>query len=185
MIFTGTRMTRRERHIHVADRFLPSFTVTVAMLHVVDDLAVPVSFLGPRSVTLFWGVRDATTRWWHGHGALGFAPTAGFLGMMSHFVPKRANRPILSHELSVIHVRAPIFLHIWAGPHHPHHTALPDGAATLGMVFSGIAWMPSWGGMIGGPVTRQGAGTSSAPTRSSAWWWRPRPSTACRASRGR
>jgi cytochrome c oxidase cbb3-type subunit 1 len=157
VIFMGTLMTRRERHIYVANWFLLSFIVTVAMLHVVNNLAIPVSFFGSRSVGLFSGVQDAMTQWWYGHNAVGFFLTAGFLGMMYYFVPKQANRPVFSYKLSIIHFWALIFLYIWAGPHHLHYTALPDWAATLGMVFSIILWMPSWGGMINGLMTLQGA----------------------------
>ncbi|MBF9030032.1 cytochrome-c oxidase, cbb3-type subunit I [Rhodobacterales bacterium HKCCE3408] len=156
-VFLGTLVNRKEPHIYVANWFYLAFIVTVAMLHVVNNLAVPVSILGSRSVSLFAGVQDAMTQWWYGHNAVGFFLTAGFLGMMYYFVPKQANRPIYSYKLSIIHFWALIFLYIWAGPHHLHYTALPDWASTLGMVFSVILWMPSWGGMINGLMTLEGA----------------------------
>jgi cytochrome c oxidase cbb3-type subunit 1 len=156
-VFLGTIFRRREPHIYVANWFYLAFIVTVAMLHVVNNLAVPVSIWGSKSVQLFAGVQDAMVQWWYGHNAVGFFLTAGFLGMMYYFVPKQAGRPIYSYKLSIIHFWALIFLYIWAGPHHLHYTALPDWAATLGMVFSVILWMPSWGGMINGLMTLQGA----------------------------
>jgi cytochrome c oxidase cbb3-type subunit 1 len=129
----------------------------IAMLHIVNNLAVPVSFLGVKSYSAFAGVQDALTQWWYGHNAVGFFLTAGFLGMMYYFVPKQAERPVYSYRLSIIHFWALIFLYIWAGPHHLHYTALPDWAQTLGMVFSIMLWMPSWGGMINGLMTLSGA----------------------------
>ena len=125
-------------------------------------------------------------QWWYGHNAVGFFLTAGFLGMMYYFIPKQADRPIYSYKLSIIHFWALIFLYIWAGPHHLHYTALPDWAQILGMVFSIILWMPSWGGMINGLMTLcRAPGTSSAPTRSCACWSSRSASTACRPSRAR
>ena len=156
-IYLGTLITRRERHIYVANWFFLSFIVTVAMLHVVNNLSIPVSIWGSKSVQVFAGVQDAMTQWWYGHNAVGFFLTAGFLGMMYYFVPKQAERPVYSYKLSIIHFWALIFLYIWAGPHHLHYTALPDWASTLGMVFSVMLWMPSWGGMINGLMTLQGA----------------------------
>ncbi len=157
LVFLGTIMTRKERHIYVANWFFLSFIITVAMLHLVNNLAIPVSIWGSKSVQLFAGVQDAMTQWWYGHNAVGFFLTAGFLGMMYYFVPKQAGRPVYSYRLSIIHFWALIFLYIWAGPHHLHYTALPDWASTLGMVFSIILWMPSWGGMINGLMTLDGA----------------------------
>ncbi len=157
VVFMGTIVRRKEPHIYVANWFYLSFIVTVAMLHLVNNAAVPVSFLGVKSYSLFSGVQDALTQWWYGHNAVGFFLTAGFLGMMYYFVPKQANRPVYSYRLSIIHFWALIFLYIWAGPHHLHYTALPDWAQTLGMVFSIMLWMPSWGGMINGLMTLQGA----------------------------
>ena len=157
VVFLGTIVKRREPHIYVANWFYLAFIVTVAMLHVVNNMAVPVSFFGAKSYSLFAGVQDALTQWWYGHNAVGFFLTAGFLGMMYYFVPKQANRPIYSYRLSIIHFWSLIFLYIWAGPHHLHYTALPDWAQTLGMVFSIMLWMPSWGGMINGLMTLSGA----------------------------
>jgi cytochrome c oxidase cbb3-type subunit 1 len=157
LVFLGTLWKRKEPHIYVANWFFLSFIVTVAMLHLVNNMAVPVSFLGSKSYSAFAGVQDALTQWWYGHNAVGFFLTAGFLGMMYYFVPKQANRPIYSYRLSIIHFWALIFLYIWAGPHHLHYTALPDWAQSLGMVFSVMLWMPSWGGMINGLMTLSGA----------------------------
>ncbi|MFL0691098.1 MAG: cytochrome-c oxidase, cbb3-type subunit I [Agrobacterium tumefaciens] len=155
--FMGTILNRKEPHIYVANWFYLSFIVTIAMLHIVNNLAMPVSFLGVKSYSAFSGVQDALTQWWYGHNAVGFFLTAGFLGMMYYFVPKQAGRPVYSYRLSIIHFWALIFMYIWAGPHHLHYTALPDWAQTLGMVFSIMLWMPSWGGMINGLMTLSGA----------------------------
>ncbi|TYR34057.1 cytochrome-c oxidase, cbb3-type subunit I [Mesorhizobium microcysteis] len=157
VVFLGTILKRKEPHIYVANWFYLAFIVTIAMLHVVNNLAMPVSLLGSRSYSAFSGVQDALTQWWYGHNAVGFFLTAGFLGMMYYFVPKQADRPVYSYRLSIIHFWALIFLYIWAGPHHLHYTALPDWAQTLGMVFSIMLWMPSWGGMINGLMTLSGA----------------------------
>ena len=157
VVFLGTIMKRREPHIYVANWFYLAFIVTIAMLHVVNNLAVPVSIFGSKDYSLFAGVQDALTQWWYGHNAVGFFLTAGFLGMMYYFVPKQADRPVYSYKLSIVHFWSLIFLYIWAGPHHLHYTALPDWAQTLGMVFSIMLWMPSWGGMINGLMTLSGA----------------------------
>ena len=156
-VFVGTIVKRREPHIYVANWFYLSFIITIAMLHVVNNLSLPVSWVGSKSYSLFAGVQDALTQWWYGHNAVGFFLTAGFLAMMYYFVPKQAERPIYSYRLSIIHFWSLIFLYIWAGPHHLHYTALPDWAQTLGMVFSVMLWMPSWGGMINGLMTLNGA----------------------------
>lgn len=157
IVFIGTIIRRNEPHIYVANWFFMAFIITIAMLHIVNNLAVPVSFLGSHSYSVFAGVQDALLQWWYGHNAVGFFLTAGFLGMMYYFVPKQANRPVYSYRLSIIHFWSLIFLYIWAGPHHLHYTALPDWAQTLGMVFSIVLWMPSWGGMINGLMTLNGA----------------------------
>ena len=157
LVFLGTLWRRREPHIYVANWFYLAFIVTVAMLHIVNNLAVPVSWTGIRSYSLFAGVQSALTQWWYGHNAVGFFLTAGFLGMMYYFVPKRAERPVYSYRLSIVHFWSLIFLYIWAGPHHLHYTALPDWTQTLGMTFSIMLWMPSWGGMINGLMTLSGA----------------------------
>ena len=156
-VFIGTIVRRHEPHIYVANWFYLAFILTIAMLHIVNNLAVPVSFVGSRSYSAFAGVQDALTQWWYGHNAVGFFLTAGFLAMMYYFVPKQAERPVYSYRLSIIHFWSLIFLYIWAGPHHLHYTALPDWAQTLGMVFSVMLWMPSWGGMINGLMTLNGA----------------------------
>ena len=159
--FAGTIMKRQEPHIYVANWFYLAFILTIAMLHLGNNLAVPVKLLGGdswmKSYSLFGGVQDAMTQWWYGHNAVGFFLTAGFLAIMYYFVPKRAGRPVYSYRLSIVHFWALIFLYIWAGPHHLHYTALPDWAQTLGMTFSIMLWMPSWGGMINGLMTLSGA----------------------------
>ncbi|MDY0870967.1 cytochrome-c oxidase, cbb3-type subunit I [Dongia rigui] len=157
LIFLGTLMKRKEPHIYVANWFYLAFIVTVAMLHIGRNLAVPVSFFGTKSYSLFPGIQDAMLQWWYGHNAVGFFLTAGFLGIMYYFVPKQAGRPVYSYRLSIVHFWSLIFLYIWAGPHHLHYTALPDWTQSLGMVFSIMLWMPSWGGMINGLMTLSGA----------------------------
>ena len=157
VVFLGTLMKRKESHIYVANWFYLAFIITVAMLHIGNGLAVPVSFFGAKSYSMLAGVQDAMLQWWYGHNAVGFFLTAGFLGIMYYFIPKRAGRPVYSYRLSIVHFWSLIFLYIWAGPHHLHYTALPDWAQTLGMTFSIILWMPSWGGMINGIMTLSGA----------------------------
>jgi len=157
VVFMGTIARRREPHIYVANWFYLAFIITIAVLHVFNNLAVPVSFTGAKSYSLFSGVQDALLQWWYGHNAVGFFLTAGFLGIMYYFIPKRAERPVYSYRLSIVHFWSLIFLYIWAGPHHLHYTALPDWAQTLGMTFSVMLWMPSWGGMINGIMTLSGA----------------------------
>ena len=157
IVFGGTILRRSEPHIYVANWFYLSFILTIAMLHIVNNLSMPVSLLGSKSYSAFAGVQDALTQWWYGHNAVGFFLTAGFLAMMYYFVPKQAERPVYSYRLSIVHFWSLIFLYIWAGPHHLHYTALPDWAQTLGMVFSVMLWMPSWGGMINGLMTLNGA----------------------------
>ena len=157
IVFMGTLMKRKEPHIYVANWFYLAMILTVAMLHLGNNLVVPVSIFGSTDVSVFSGVQNAMVQWWYGHNAVGFFLTAGFLGMMYYFVPKQAERPVYSYKLSIIHFWALIFLYIWAGPHHLHYTALPEWASTLGMVFSIMLWMPSWGGMINGLMTLSGA----------------------------
>lgn len=156
-VFLATLAKRKEPHIYVANWFYLAFIVTVAMLHLVNNMAIPASFVGAKSYSVFSGVQDALTQWWYGHNAVGFFLTAGFLGIMYYFVPKRVERPVYSYRLSIIHFWSLIFLYIWAGPHHLHYTALPEWAQTLGMTFSIMLWMPSWGGMINGLMTLSGA----------------------------
>src|SRR6188508_2834087 len=155
IVFFGTIARRRTPHIYVANWFYGAFILTVALLHVVNSAAIPVTFW--KSYSAYAGVQDAMVQWWYGHNAVGFFLTAGFLGIMYYFVPKQADRPIYSYRLSVIHFWSLIFLYIWAGPHHLHYTALPDWTQTLGMTFSVMLWMPSWGGMINGLMTLSGA----------------------------
>ena len=157
LVFLGTLSRRQKPHIYVANWFYLAFIVTVALLHIINNLVVPVFVFGAKSYTLFAGVQDALTQWWYGHNAVGFFLTAGFLGIMYYFLPKQAERPVYSYRLSIIHFWSLIFLYIWAGSHHLHYTALPDWAQTLGMTFSIMLWMPSWGGMINGLMTLSGA----------------------------
>jgi cytochrome c oxidase cbb3-type subunit 1 len=157
LVFLATLWKRKEPHIFVANWFYLAFIVTIAMLHIVNNLAMPVSVFGSKSYPIFAGAQDALVQWWYGHNAVGFFLTSGFLAIMYYFVPKRAERPVYSYRLSIIHFWALTFTYIWAGPHHLHYTALPDWAQTLGMVFSIILWMPSWGGMLNGLMTLSGA----------------------------
>jgi len=157
LVFLGTIWKRKEPHIYVANWFYLAFIVTIAMLHIVNNLALPVGLLNHRSYSLFAGVQNALTQWWYGHNAVGFFLTAGFLAIMYYFVPKRAERPVYSYRLSIVHFWALIFIYIWAGPHHLHYTALPMWTQTLGATFSIMLWMPSWGGMINGLMTLSGA----------------------------
>jgi cytochrome c oxidase cbb3-type subunit 1 len=157
IVFVGTVVKRREPHIYVANWFYIAFILTIAILHIGNNLAVPVSIFGAKSYSVFSGAQDALIQWWYGHNAVGFFLTAGFLGMMYYFIPKAANRPIYSYRLSVVHFWSLIFIYVWAGPHHLHWTSLPDWAQTLGMAFSVMLWMPSWGGMINGLMTLSGA----------------------------
>ncbi|NGP54234.1 cytochrome-c oxidase, cbb3-type subunit I [Thioalkalivibrio sp. XN8] len=155
IVFFGTIAIRKVKHIYVANWFFAAFILTVAVLHIVNSLALPTSML--HSYPVYSGVVDAMVQWWYGHNAVGFFLTAGFLGMMYYFVPKQAGRPIYSYRLSVVHFWALISLYMWAGPHHLHYTTLPDWAQTLGMVFSLMLLAPSWGGMINGIMTLSGA----------------------------
>ena len=153
--FFGTLLVRRERHIYVAIWFYMATVITVALLHIVNSLELPVTFL--KSYSIYAGVQDALVQWWYGHNAVAFFLTTPILGLMYYYMPKIANRPVYSYRLSVIHFWALIFLYIWAGPHHLLYTALPDWAQTLGMVFSLMLIAPSWGGMINGLMTLRGA----------------------------
>jgi cytochrome c oxidase cbb3-type subunit I/II len=151
----GTILKRRERHLYVAIWFYIATFVTVAVLHIVNSLELPVHFL--KSYSLFAGVQDALVQWWYGHNAVAFFLTTPVLGLMYYFVPKAANRPVYSYRLSIIHFWALIFIYVWAGPHHLLYTALPDWAQSLGVVFSIMLIAPSWGGMINGLLTLRGA----------------------------
>jgi cytochrome c oxidase cbb3-type subunit 1 len=155
VVFFGTIMRRRIKHIYVANWFFGAFILTVALLHVVNSLAYPISFT--KSYSIYAGVQDAMVQWWYGHNAVGFFLTAGFLGIMYYFIPKQVNQPVYSYRLSVVHFWAILFTYIWAGPHHLHYTALPDWLQSVGMVFSLVLLAPSWGGMINGIMTLSGA----------------------------
>ena len=155
VVFFGTLAKRKVTHIYVANWFYGGFILAVALLHVVNGMTLPVSYL--KSYSVYAGVQDAMVQWWYGHNAVGFFLTAGFLGMMYYFVPKQTGRPIYSYRLSIVHFWALIFTYMWAGPHHLQYTALPDWVQSLGMVFSLILLAPSWGGMINGIMTLSGA----------------------------
>jgi cytochrome c oxidase cbb3-type subunit 1 len=155
VVFFGTIMKRKVPHIYVANWFYGGFILTVALLHLVNSCAIPVTLT--KSYSCYAGVQDAMVQWWYGHNAVGFFLTAGFLGMMYYFVPKQAGRPVYSYRLSVVHFWALIFTYMWAGPHHLHYTALPDWTQSVGMIFSLILLAPSWGGMINGIMTMSGA----------------------------
>jgi cytochrome c oxidase cbb3-type subunit 1 len=155
VVFFGTIAKRTVSHIYVANWFFGAFIIAVALLHLVNSAAVPVTLT--KSYSAYSGVQDAMIQWWYGHNAVGFFLTAGFLGMMYYFVPKQAGRPVYSYRLSVVHFWALIFTYMWAGPHHLHYTALPDWTQSVGMIFSLILLAPSWGGMINGIMTLSGA----------------------------
>jgi len=151
----GTIIKRRERHMYVAVWFYIATWVTITVLHVVNSIEIPVSFL--KSYPVYAGVQDALVQWWYGHNAVGFFLTTPFLGMMYYYLPKAADRPIFSYRLSIVHFWALIFVYIWAGPHHLLYSSLPDWAQSLGMVFSIMLIAPSWGGMLNGLLTLRGA----------------------------
>ncbi|MBA4214417.1 MAG: cytochrome-c oxidase, cbb3-type subunit I [Polaromonas sp.] len=155
IVFFGTIGIRKVRHIYVANWFFGAYIIAVALLHIVNSAALPVSPW--KSYSAYAGVQDAMIQWWYGHNAVGFFLTAAFLGMMYYFIPKQAERPIYSYRLSIVHFWALIFTYMWAGPHHLHYTALPDWTQSVGMVFSLILLAPSWGGMINGIMTLSGA----------------------------
>jgi cytochrome c oxidase cbb3-type subunit I len=155
VVFFGTIGIRKVKHIYVANWFFGAFILTVAILHIVNSMASPVSLT--KSYSMYSGAQDAMIQWWYGHNAVGFFLTAGFLGIMYYFIPKAAGRPVYSYRLSVVHFWALIFTYMWAGPHHLHYTALPDWAQSIGMIFSLILLAPSWGGMINGIMTLSGA----------------------------
>ena len=155
IVFFGTVGTRKIRHIYVANWFFGAFILAVALLHIVNSAAIPISLT--KSYSAYAGVQDAMIQWWYGHNAVGFFLTAGFLGMMYYYIPKQAGRPVYSYRLSIVHFWALIFTYMWAGPHHLHYTALPDWAQSVGMIFSLVLLAPSWGGMINGIMTLSGA----------------------------
>ncbi len=155
VVYFGTLAKRAVKHIYVANWFYAAFIITVAVLHIFNNLAIPVTLT--KSYQIYTGTVDAMMQWWYGHNAVGFFLTAGFLGMMYYFVPKQANRPVYSYRLSVVHFWALIAIYMWAGPHHLHYTSLPDWAQSIGMLFSLVLLAPSWGGMINGIMTLSGA----------------------------
>ncbi|QJQ07470.1 cytochrome-c oxidase, cbb3-type subunit I [Undibacterium piscinae] len=155
VVFFGTLAKRKVEHIYVANWFYGAFIIAVAVLHIVNSAAIPVSMF--KSYSAYAGVQDAMVQWWYGHNAVGFFLTAGFLGMMYYYIPKQIDRPVYSYRLSIVHFWALIFTYMWAGPHHLHYTALPDWAQSIGMVFSLILLAPSWGGMVNGIMTLSGA----------------------------
>ena len=155
VVFFGTVARRRIQHIYVANWFFAAYIITIAILHIVNSAAVPVTWT--KSYPLYAGTVDAMVQWWYGHNAVGFFLTAGFLGVMYYFVPKQAGRPVYSYRLSVVHFWSLISIYMWAGPHHLHYTSLPDWAQSLGMAFSLMLIAPSWGGMINGIMTLSGA----------------------------
>jgi cytochrome c oxidase cbb3-type subunit I/II len=153
--FAMTLKNRRERHMYVALWFYIATIATVTLLHVLNSMAIPAGWF--KSYSVYAGVQDAMIQWWYGHNAVAFFLTTPFLGLMYYYLPKAADRPVYSYRLSIIHFWSLIFIYIWAGPHHLHYTALPAWASTLGMLFSVMLWMPSWGGMINGLMTLRGA----------------------------
>ncbi len=157
IVFFGTIGKRKVRHIYVANWFFGAYILTIALLHIVNSAALPVSLDSMKSYSAYAGVQDAMVQWWYGHNAVGFFLTAGFLGMMYYYIPKQAERPVYSYRLSIVHFWALIFTYMWAGPHHLHYTALPDWTQSVGMVFSLVLLAPSWGGMINGIMTLSGA----------------------------
>ena len=157
LVFTVTLIKRNQPHIYVANWFYMSFILATALLHIFNNLAVPVSLTSATSYSLSSGAQDAMTQWWYGHNAVGFFLTAAFLGMMYYFVPKQAGRPVYSYRLSIIHFWALSFMYMWVGTHHLHWTAIPDWTSTLAATFSILLLMPSWGGMINGIMTLSGA----------------------------
>ena len=148
-------MKRKDKHIYVANWFFGAFIIAVAILHIINSLALPVTMT--KSYSIYSGTIDAMVQWWYGHNAVGFFLTAGFLGMMYYFVPKQAERPVYSYRLSVVHFWALIAIYVWAGPHHLHYTTLPDWTQSVGMAMSLVLLAPSWGGMINGIMTLSGA----------------------------
>ena len=153
--FFMTLIHRRERHMYVALWFYIATIVTVTLLHVFNNLSLAID--ATKSYSIYAGVQDAFMQWWYGHNAVAFFLTTPFLGLMYYFLPKAAGRPVFSYKLSILHFWSLVFIYIWAGPHHLHYTALPEWASTLGMLFSVMLWMPSWGGMINGLLTLRGA----------------------------
>ena len=157
LLYLRTLARRAEPHIYVANWYYLAFILVVAVLHIVNNLAVPVSFAGVKSYSAFSGVQDAMTQWWYGHNAVAFFLTAGFLGMLYYFLPKRAQRPIYSYRMSIISFWGITFMYMWAGSHHLHYTALPQWVQTLGVTFSVMLLVPSWGSAGNALLTLNGA----------------------------
>jgi cytochrome c oxidase cbb3-type subunit 1 len=164
IVFFGTIVMRKQKHIYVANWFYGAFIITIAVLHLGNSAELPIALFGAQSArgllksySVYPGTIDAMVQWWYGHNAVGFFLTAGFLGMMYYFVPKQAGRPVYSYRLSVVHFWALVSIYMWAGPHHLLYTALPNWTQSLGMAFSLILLAPSWGGMINGMMTLSGA----------------------------
>jgi len=160
LVFFGTIAKRKTKHIYVSNWFFGAYILTIAILHIVNNMELPIAFFGGswlKSYSAYAGVQDAMVQWWYGHNAVGFFLTTAFLGMMYYFIPKQAGRPIYSYRLSVVHFWSLNFIYMWAGPHHLQYTALPDWAQSLGMVFSLMLLAPSWGGMMNGIMTLSGA----------------------------
>lgn len=155
IVFFFTIGRRKEKHIYVGLWFYGAFIIAIAVLHIFNNLSMPIDWT--HSYPIYYGAVDAMVQWWYGHNAVGFFLTAGFLGMMYYFVPKQAERPIYSYRLSIVHFWALISIYMWAGPHHLHYTALPQWTQSLGVIFSLVLWIPSWGGMINGIMTLSGA----------------------------
>lgn len=155
IVYFGTVAKRKTKHIYVANWFFSAFIIAVAILHIFNSLAIPVTLT--KSYSIYPGAIDAMVQWWYGHNAVGFFLTAGFLGIMYYFVPKQAERPVYSYRLSVVHFWALLAIYVWAGPHHLHYSALPEWAQSLAMVMSLVLLAPSWGGMINGIMTLSGA----------------------------
>ncbi len=160
LVFFGTIAKRKTKHIYVSNWFFGAYILTIAILHIVNNMEIPIAFFGGswfKSYSAYAGVQDAMVQWWYGHNAVGFFLTTAFLGMMYYFIPKQAGRPVYSYRLSVVHFWSLNFIYMWAGPHHLQYTALPDWAQSLGMVFSLMLLAPSWGGMMNGIMTLSGA----------------------------
>lgn len=155
IVFFGTLIKRKVSHIYVANWFFAAFIITIALLHIVNSMAIPLTMW--KSYSLYGGATDAMVQWWYGHNAVGFYLTAAFLGMMYYFVPVQIGRPVYSYRLSIVHFWALIASYMWAGAHHLHYSALPDWTQSLGMVFSLILFAPSWGGMINGVLSLSGS----------------------------
>ena len=153
IVYIATLSKRKENHIYVANWFYLSFMIVILVLHIGNNISIPIALDNPNSIQATAGLQSAILEWWYAHNAVGFLLTAGFLGAMYYFLPKQASTPVYSYKLSVLHFWSLIFFYIWAGPHHLIYTSMPDWAQTLGMTMSIILWVPSWGGMFNGLMT--------------------------------